>query len=222
MQFDSYTSGIQVGYEAFAATLIGQYLTAQTSAISQPAAVEGLRTTGVQQALRFAEYAKVLTDEYHATLAHGAPADAYDRSQQYLTALLHVAIGNVNDLVLKLMGNGGRLADLLTQRAGAIGQLLQQRLAKPTLTATDTSGRSWAADKLVAVIARDYAYQRFIDDQLAGIEGDLVRVVHPDPGHRWHGTILSRAGEGYPKLEDLRREIFHPNSTAEVRPYVPA
>jgi hypothetical protein len=216
MNYDLYASQARAEYESFAHALIADYLS-HSAAGRDLHAVGTFRMSGLALVARFVGRATALTNDYLAPLGGGGFRDA--REHPYLNALRQLAIKNLNDLIVRLMGGSNRLADTLTRPAGAIGLLLQQRLAKPELVALDKSGRRWPADKLVAVMTRDFAYQAYLDAEIELFKGEgveTVMVVYPDSTHNQHGRAM--------RLDDVglvRKSIFHPNSQARLVPYVP-
>lgn len=215
MDYDRYGAGIRAEYELFANALMADYLT-HSAARRGIAGVSQLRTSGKDHAARFAARATELTFDYLRSVEYGAAVDP----TAYLHLLRQVAQHNINALVARLMHGALRPADLLTtQSTGAIGQLLQQRLERPRLVARDKAGRAWLADKLVLNMARNFAYQTYLDAVLdgAGLDGvTQLQIVYPDPHHEHHGTVLSPE-----EVAALRDTIFHPNSHARLVPHVP-
>lgn len=215
MNYDLYASQARAEYESFSHALIADYL-AHSTAGRGLHAVGTFRASGLALVTRFVDRAKDLTNDYLAAQGGGGFRDA--REQPYLNALRQIAIKNLNDLIVRLMGGTNRLADTLTRPAGAIGILLQQKLAKPELVANDKSGRKWPADKLVAVMTRDFAYQAYLDAEIERFDEEgveMVMVAYPDSTHAQHGLAM--------RLEEVslvRKSIFHPNSQARLVPYV--
>lgn len=219
MNYDHYAAQARAEYEVFSHALIADYL-AHSNAGGDLHAVGTFRASGLAIVARFVDRAKELTNLYLAPMGGGGLRDA--RDHPYLNTLRQIAIKNLNDLIVRLMGGGNRLADTLTRPAGAIGILLQRKLAKPAkpeLVAVDRSGRRWPADKLVAVLTRDFAYQAYLDAEIErfDLEGvEMVTVVYPDPTHAQHGLVMRLDEVGL-----VRKSIFHPNSQARLVPHVP-
>jgi len=214
MDFELYASETAVDYAGFAAGLTARYLTVRAGREITPSAVHELRMSGLAAVVSFVSRASERADRYLYNLTNG---DALIARERHVNELRSIAVGNANDLATRLMAGTPRLASLLNREAGAIGQLLAAKVETVELTATDRSGRRWPADKLVALVAREFAYNAFIDQQLATIGTDMVEVIHPDPSHAHNGVKLYKH-----ELGAYRRAIFHPNSQAQVRAYVPA
>ncbi len=216
MDYDRYASSLRAEYEAFGGALISDYLK-HTSTGRGLDAVGEFRQAGLGLVSRFVARAVSLTNDYLAPMGSGSFTDA--RDQPFLNALRQIAIKNLNDLIVRLMGGGARQANALTRPAGAVGLLLQKKLAKPELLAADRAGRKWPAEKLVAVLARDFAYQTYLDAEIERFDEEgveTVQVVYPDATHKNHGLSM--------RLDDVapvRKSIFHPNSQARLVPYVP-
>ncbi|MDR9847022.1 hypothetical protein [Herbaspirillum huttiense] len=216
-----FANHIGTQFRAYAAGLLASYLQIQ-SAGPTPAAISEFRRVGTGNLHLLMDQASATGRELLGLLPFG------ERSEPRLLAFEHAmrifASQVLVDLARRLAGGTERMANLLTRDAGAVGLLLQRKLAKPDLTLRDKGGRQWEADKLVAVVARDFAYQAEIDSQANAIEGDLAVVTYPNPHHAGYGRVLSLRGatEGYASFAALRSAIFHPNSTAALRPYVPS
>lgn len=216
MDFNLYTSLARAEYASFSNALIADYL-AHSNGGRDLHAVGTFRASGLAIVTRFVDRAKELTNNYLAPQGGGGFRDA--REHPYLNALRQIAIKNLNDLIVRLMGGSNRLADTLTRPAGAIGILLQQKLAKPELVALDKSGRRWPADKLVAVLTRDFAYQAYLDAEIERMDEEgveMVMVAYPDSTHAQHGLVMRLDEVGL-----VRKSIFHPNSQARLVPHVP-
>lgn len=133
-----------------------------------------------------------------------------------------IAAANARSLRERLSGRGKMLADMLKDASGGVGRLLQRKLEKPDFKAVDASGRTWNAKALMGTMVRDYGYQTAIEQQLAGMAGDLAVVTYTDPAHANNGLVFSISGKtaGYPTFGQIRPTIFHPNATAQVTEYV--
>jgi len=214
MEYDRYASAVRHEYASFTNDVMTEYLTRSAAGVES---VGAFRVYGLGKVSGLLARVLTLTNDYLAPTGNGALRDP--RDNVWIDTLRHIAIKNVNDLIVRLMGGAGRLADTLTRPAGAVGLLLQRKVARPELTATDHSGRKWQADKLVAVMARDFAYQAYLDatiDKLKGEGVEWVQVAHPSAYHPHHGLVMRLAEVG-----QLRKSIFHPNSHARLVPHVP-
>lgn len=216
MDYDRYASAIRAEYDAFAGNLTADYL-ALTAAGRGVDGVGQFRMGGLALISTLLGRAIALTNDYVAPLGGGAVRDA--RENPWLNTLRQIATKNLNDLIVKLMGGGMRPADLLNRPAGAVGLLLQKKMDRPRLTARDKAGRAWQADKLVALMARDFAYQAYLDATIERFDEEgveWVQVVYPDSTHDNHGLHMRLDEVGL-----IRKSIFHPNSNARLVPYVP-
>jgi len=213
MEHDRYTQTIRAEYEAFTARLSAQYLTVAGNGMD---AVASFRLAGLGMISALLGRAIALTNDYLAPLGGGVVRDA--RELPWLDQLRQIAIKNLNDLIVKLMGGGLRQADMLNRPAGAFGALLQKKLEAPRLTVRDRAGRAWKADALVAGYARDFAYQAYLDAQIARLKEEgaqVATIVYPDPTHRNHGMQVNLAD-----IDQVRKTIFHPNSNARLVAHV--
>lgn len=226
MEYDRYASAVRADYALFAANLTNRYLTARLGQKVGPRTVHEFRLHALVDTVTFGNSVAERAKAY--LLALGQSGNTEVAANHFLT--LHaIADKNAQDLGVRLMGGSDtRVANLLNREAGAIGQLLQRHAQRVGLTAQDRAGRTWQADKLVSLLARKFAYDAFIDAQAHHIESvqgyDLAEVVYPDPTHHEHGTLVSLSGDDsdFPAFAGVRDRIFHPNSTAQLRAYVPA
>lgn len=210
--YDEYGRQVQGAYQVYTLALTGAYLALQ-SAGRGPDATPELRRQGMSLVDTLMNSVHNMTGQFLNTLPDGP--DATERETHLRADLHRIATKNLNDLIVRLMGVGLRPADILTAPAGAVGLLLQQRLARPRFTARDSAGRVWDASKLVAVIARDFAYQGYIDNALArqqAIGADRIDVVYADPARNKTLDLATAITQ--------RKMIFHVNGTATIKTHV--
>lgn len=211
MIYDQYGAAISAEFEMFTGALKLLYLQTSRASAGMESA-HGFRMLGLAEVVRFMQRATGLTDNYLSNFGSGV---VNDRDTPVLNTLRGIAIKNVNDLSVDMMAPASRVADLLTRPAGAVGLLLQKRLTDPQFTAIDKSGRKWQAALLVKTVARDFAYQAYIDFQAAQIiasGANAAEVVWMDPTPAGYGTIVLLAD-----LARARARYFHPNATAQLR-----
>lgn len=214
MKANHFGADLAASYQGFLSGLTACYLAAQAGGIS----LHDFRARAATSVQDFIQRAGTAAAGYVEELA----LDGYSEPLgAFVDQLRRIVSKNAADLTQKLSG-GVRLADMLTRPAGAVGTLLRMRVSAPRFTASDSAGRAWPAEKLVPLIARQFAYNALIDAQAAGIEGDLAEVFYADQTHMHFGSILSISGASskYPSLESLRQAIFHPNASAELRTHV--
>ncbi len=220
MQFDTFGTALASSYEMFTQALTGRYLATVAPGVDKsPAAHTRLMTDGHKLVRDFMRAATSMTDRYLDDISYGAPSYVLlQREASFLNALNVIVTKNMTDMMRRYKQTGGGLKTLLMGSAGAIGQLLQARLERPTFDALDTAGRKWQAGTLVKTLARDFAYQSFIDNQAAILaeQGDLAQVAHPDHAHHYQNMIVSLSGAStlYPSLESVRDTVFHHNARA--------
>jgi hypothetical protein len=218
MEYDRFASSLRADYAGFAANLVARYLAAAAAGRGIEA-VSGFRVQGLADISALLGRAIARTNDYLAPLGAATITDA--REKPFLNQLRQIALKNLNDLIVKLMGGAGRMADVFNRPAGAVGLLLQKKLeAPPRLLVRDRAGRAWQAETFVASLARDFAYQSYLDSVIERLDAagvDMVQVVYPDPTHEHHGMPLRLDEVGL-----IRKTIFHPNSNATLVPYVQA
>lgn len=101
------------------------------------------------------------------------------------------------------------------RQSSSITALTKERLANPSFKVKDSAGRLWDADKLSKTLARDAAYQLFIDSSfedaiLSGV--DEVTLTHPNEDHPLQGQTFA-LDETW---RQRRAEVFHINSSLTI------
>lgn len=219
MDCDRFAADLSAEYEMFAIALTGRYLQGVISgAATMPRLLAEIRFDGAALAQAFGDRAAQLTNRYLSCAA--AP-----RKALFLQAVRAIATENLTSLIRLLKSGNGGLKGVLTREAGSVEQLLKRRADKPILVSHDTAGRKWKSGALVKTMARDFAYQGFIDESAASLaqQGDLAEVIYPNSTHAHHGDVLSLSGQpGHASLTDVRGTLFHPNSNARLAHHVPA
>lgn len=103
-------------------------------------------------------------------------------------------------------------------KVGALIRVKFGKVRKLRFVQEDRIGRKRASDEYVRSLVRQTLLTAYIESYLFALAKsgqDLVRVVYADGRDPW---IMSIAGltEGYPAYDDVRDEVFHPNSLASV------
>jgi hypothetical protein len=218
MDFQDYAQQVRAAYDVYCLALTGAYLGLKSAGRGQDAVSE-LRGTGLGLLQTLMNSASSMSARYLTNLPAGTQENA--RATGFLDELRRIATKNLNDTIVRLIGTGidmvssARPADLLNRPAGAVGLLLQERMSRPRFTARDTAGRAWDAGKLVSLLARDFAYQSYIDAMLAqqaAAGATLVDIVYADPARNLTLTLA--------QVAEQRQAIFHINATAQVRTHV--
>jgi hypothetical protein len=214
MNHDQYGAEVRAAYDVYVLALTGTYLGFKAAGRG-PDAVTELRQRGLGLLDTLMNSVHAMTGRYLNELPDGSGVG--ERETYWRADLQRIAVKNLNDLIVRMMGLGlQRPADLLTQPAGAVGLLLQQKMSRPHFTARDSAGRAWDAAKLVSLLARDFAYQTYVDVMLAraaALGADRVAVVYADPARN---TVLDLA-----EAVAGRRQIFHVNGSARIQTHVP-
>lgn len=225
MEYNRFTTDVVGAYSLFANALVGLYHKARMESLS-PRHVVDLQVAGGQLMHSFLQTADTLVATYLTKSAGGAlPDPAAAAEGLALTRFLRqVAWDNLASTVRRLKGSSSRLKTIAAE-GGAMAELLKRKNDQMEFTTLDKSGRTWKSIALVRVLARDLAYQVFIDAQAKSLalQGDLADVVYTDPAHEGHGATVSLSGAaGYPSLESIRATVFHPNATAQLAHHVSA
>lgn len=227
MKYDQFASTLAADYEMFTAAITGYYLSvgAAGSKLS-PRSVAVLKAECDRLATRFLEGANANTAQYLADLNAGDATAALDTHRaQFMFTLTSIVIKNVEDVINRLKGGDNNMKSLMVGSTGAIGQLLQRRFEKPSFESRDASGRKWKSLPLVRVVARDFAYQSFVDAEVADLKMHgfkVAEVVYPNSTHESHGTLVSLTGvaQGMASFAAARTTYFHPNSHARLIAHV--
>jgi hypothetical protein len=222
MQYEDFAIRLKAEYELFLFALSGRYLSlmapgADVSPMSinqfEQSARE-LRATFLQSANRaiVEQVSNVSVDEVTA-LAQGFGEE-----------MARVSAENIGTLVTRMKGVKVNALDAVNNAHGAMGLLLQQKLATPEFNVTSASGRTFKAAPFVKAQARHFAYRTWLYQQMVGFswEGDLAQVIYDDPTHDNDGLVFSMSGAtpGYPSFDDLIDTVFHYNAKAKIGPHV--
>lgn len=222
MRYDTFAAAVVNDHAAFVSGLNGRYLAAVApGADKSPRQKIKLIQDGMRAALVFLQQAELRAHDFTDDVTAGRFVDTVEaRKGAFIAALRLLATENVREVAKRYAAGNLNLGSVLQGGAGALGGILQQRLAGDNLLATDSSGRRWKSPMLVKTMARDFAYQSTIDVQaidLAATE-DLASVVYPNVEHPGFGLVVSFSGKGAGEpFERVRDTIFHVNSSAELR-----
>jgi len=209
MEYDRFGSRVAGRFALFTSTIGANYI-ARVGAGQSLADTGDFRNDGYQALIDLQNDVRAMINEYEDTLVYGMVNESTTAFMQYLT---HIASQVLNGLVIRLGGGGVlREADLLNRPAGALGAILARRAAIPHHMARDSAGRAWQAEKLVTVMARDFAYQAYIEHSLFTLQraGDVhVDIVYADSTRNSTITIKDALAR--------RATLFHPNSSARMQ-----
>ena len=222
MQYEGFAIRLKSEYELFLFALSGRYLSVMTPGVSvSPMLINQfeqssgeLRDTFLKTANRtVADYLGVTDLDTVKALSLGF-ADELARATRQ----------NIDSLVNRMKGAKNSELDAVGEVHGAMGLLLQRKLATPEFNVVSESGRTFKAVPFVKSQARQFAYQSWLQIQMMGFswEGDLAQVIYDDEGHKNNGLVFSMSGatKGYPSFDDIAETIFHYNAKAKIGPYV--
>lgn len=216
MEYDRFTSAINFGYESFFADLKSLYLEARL-AHSTSRAIALMEFGGKADKLlkSFLKHANQLSATYSIMFPIGVQEEGAETV--FSASLRALAVFNVASVTQKLKLSVGTM---LTRPGGAMAELARVSTDTIELHSKDAAGRTWKSSALVRTMARDFAYQRFIDHQAYafGLQGStLVKINYLDQNHQDQGLIISLGDQpGYVSLQSVRRRIFHPNASATL------
>jgi len=222
MQYDGFAIRLKSEYELFLFALSGQYLSqVAPGAEVSPMHINAFERTALELRQTFLKTATRSIVE----VVSGVSVDAVKAlSDNFETELAQITRQNIDSLVTRLKGMKIQALDAVGEVHGAMGLLLQQKLATPEFTVTAVSGRTFKAAPFVKSQTRQFAYQTWLYAQMVALswEGDLAQVVYDDPGHENNGLVFSMSGAtpGYPSFDEIAGTIFHYNATAKIGPHV--
>lgn len=223
MIYDEFGRTLAADYEVFLFGLSGQYLALVAPGLEvSPMIVGQLEKGALRLRNTFLDSAKRTTQGYLDAVGVDDP----ERAELLLDDLADFTAQNIHGLVQRMKGDKTSVLDLMDNLHGAMGLLLQKKLAEPEFKVKTLSGREYDAAPLVRATARDFGYRNYLMAELVRLKlrSDLAEVVYPDSQHEGHGTVFSISGDtpGYPSFSDLYDEVFHYNATARVAEHVPA
>lgn len=222
MRFDL-VERLDMQYAMLRSALNGKYLLLRQAGVQiTPHAINTLRAECVTLNRAFIDSAIAEINTYLDSLdmeGNDALRQGFALRLHELTVRLSTILIDNLLAVVKMARTGGRGASAMIDAHGGMGMLVQKLASSEIEFKTaDSSGRRWAADRLLHVLVRDFAYQCWID-RLAAVayEGgeDLMQTQD--------GSIFSLRGhDRYPSFEEVRDTLFHINSNQTMVPYVPA
>ena len=223
MIYDDIANQLKQEYNLFLFALAGRYLSLVTpGAEVSPIMVRQMAEQGAALAHTFIASAKALVSDFARshTSAHSEALSAH-----FEKMLSNVTAQNINSLTQRMKGGAQNTLAGVKGAHGAIGLLLQQKLANPEFRVKTPKGRSFDAAAFFFAEARNYLYQSWIESTLVTLaeSGDLAEVRYPSPEHSGNGTVFSISGKtaGYKSFEEIKF-LFHYNSTAFITDHVPS
>ena len=217
MVFDDLATRLSAEYALFLFALTGRYQQLRAPGVEiTPRAIADLHSDTFKLVGTFYEIAERDFDDYLRPMLAEASDDVSDGLvTRKMVALAHIRamlLENAHQVTKMARTGVTGVGSLLKGSAGAIGLLVQRQAGKIEFKVTDTSGRKWQAEKLFRVVARDFAYQAWIDKQIAD-----MRAASVDMATNGVNAVFS-----LDEFEELRGEYFHINSSAIPTPYVPS
>lgn len=223
MIYDDFATKLKQDYNLFLFALAGRYLTLTApGAEVSPQMLRQMKEQGLELAKTFMQSAGMRIGDFtHSHQSAGVEA----RSSAFVKVLANIAAQNIDMLTLRMKGGAKNALAGVKEAHGAIGLLLQQKLANPDFRVKTPKGRSFDAVAYLFAEARNFAYLSWIDTTLERIAqtSDLAEIRYPNPEHSANGTVFSISGStpGYKSYEEVKL-LFHYNSTAFPHDYVPS
>lgn len=223
MIYDAIADTLKQEYNLFLFALAGRYLTLMApGADVTPMMVRQMEEQGTALAKTFTSSAKALVSDF-ARSHTSARSDAL--YEQFVKMVDNITAQNINTLTQRMKGGAQNTLAGVKDAHGAIGLLLQQKLANPDFRVKTPKGRSFDAVAFFYAEARNFAYQSWVESTLETIAqtSDLAEVRYPNPEHAGNGTVFSISGKtpGYKSFAEVKL-LFHYNSTAYPHDHVPS
>ncbi len=222
MHYEDFADRLKSEYDLFLFALSGRYL----SLMAPGAGVSPMLINGLEQgawALRKTFLAlanQSITDYVGST----ALAPVSELAQGFQGELERATRQNVAMLAARMKGVQMGELDAVRNAHGAMGLLLQRKLATPEFVVTSLLGRTFSAAPYIRTQARQFAYQSELYRQMAdlALTSDLAQVAYDDPNREGNGRVFSISGAtpGYPSFDYLAASVFHYNATARIEPHV--
>jgi hypothetical protein len=222
MIYDDFAEALRREYEVFLLALTGRYLSLTSAGVqASPHTIGELRRAGAGLQGMFLQHASAAIDNL---IGEYPSARANERASAFKREIERMSDTNIESLIDRMKG-AAMNPQAVGEVHGAMGLLLQQRMAQPEYRVPTKSGRSYEAKSLMYGQARDFGYRVWIDETLSSIAvlSDLAEVQYPDPNHAGNGMVFSVSGEtpGYPSFAGIENEVFHYNAQAMIVPHVP-
>ena len=215
MQYDHFGAQVSARFQLYLAGVLGAY-SARVATGTGSRIAGDFRNDSYALLITLGNDVKKLAYTY---LAGTHAVDHEARLNAFLVYLDALAQQPIITLANRINFGTQSVGNVLTRSAGSLGALIQKKLGSPIrLTARDSAGRAWPLEKLVPVVARDFAYQVYVDDHLESLRvaGDeKVEIYYADPARNLTLSIK----EAFAR----RAALFHPNATAMItKHYVPS
>ena len=222
MIYDDFAEALRREYEVFLFALTGRYLSYTSAGVqASPMLAHQMKSAGAGLQAMFLEHASTKIDNL---IGEYPSAYANERAVAFKRELTRVTDTNIDSLVDRIKG-AAMNPTAVGEVHGAMGLLLQQKMANPEFRVPTKSGRSYEAKSLMYAQARDFGYRVWIDETLEtiGATGDLAEVLYSDPNHAGNGMVFSISGKtpDYPSFAGIEDEVFHYNAQAMIVPHVP-
>lgn len=210
MRYDDFAARVVAEYELLLLALEGRYQRIRAPGVEvTPRVIGELQRDALGLYQTFLRNAIAEIDRYSYPLLEDASDELRSQIIARRTALAgylnSFMVDNVHQVVKAARTGVQNVASLLKHATGAQGALVQARAGRIEWKATDTSGRTWSAITLMQTVMRDFAYQCYVDAELASYEAAGLDVVQTSKGP------VSLAD-----LEELRSTYFHPNAHTTI------
>jgi hypothetical protein len=221
MRYEEFASSMMADYELYLYALMGRYQAIRAPGVEvTPQVVRLLEVDAYRLSKTFSQIASETIKGYANPMIAASSEEFVDslaqRKKEVEVLIQSIVIENVRQIIHMTKTGFGGYISMLKDASGGMGLLVQQKIGTVEFKVTDTSGRKWEAKRLMRVIARDYAYQSWLDWQAStylDADYDIMKAKND--------FLFSLKGtEGYPSFEEVRGLIFHPNSNSTMVPHV--
>lgn len=206
MRYDDFAARVVAEYELLLLALEGRYQRIRAPGVEvTPRVIADLRGDALGLYQTFLRSAIAEIDHYSYPLLKDASDELRSQIITRRTAvaayLNSFMVDNVHQVVKAARTGVQNVASLLKHATGAQGALVQARAGRIEWKATDTSGRTWPAITLMQTVMRDFAYQCYVDFELAAAEAAGLDTV-----------MTNKGPVSMTDLEEQRQRYFHPNA----------
>jgi hypothetical protein len=224
MPYDEFAITVDGDYKMFLNAIAGVYRSNVATGVAvTPASIMEVTRQTKELAAIFTLRVQRETEEYAQSTNSHAQAVG-------LSTSINAAVGENIAQIIRLMKTGvGNYKDMMRGAHGAIGLLLQKKLSTVEFKLYDSLDRKWDAEKLFHTTARDYAYQAWVNQRALELVDQGFKLAYAvrdsSSSNNSERGLLFSIGEpvdGYKTLAEVRKLVFHVNSSARLVGYVPS
>lgn len=217
-EYDIFGEKVLAIYDLFLRAIAGRYQQiVSTGAKPSPFVVKEFVADSKAIGNTFIAMAEAEANKYLCSLN----VDQTEMDSSDLRGALKLAVSaNVAQLTKQIRTGATDYKKMLGNAHGSIGQLVQRKIGTVDFKLYDTADRRWNAQKLVRMVARDFAYQNYVTHTVKQLVGEgyaIARIIYDDPTKADREMTINLE---YGFTPDVMRKVFHQNATARIVPHV--